>query len=41
MNVHYEELLDFLQRLIDTPSLILREKIVFSSESGLYSNGKN
>ena len=42
MNVHYEELLDFLQRLIDTPSLILnREQIVFPSEPRLYSNDKS
>ena len=42
MNVHYEELLDFLQRLIDTPSLILnREQIVFPSEPKLYSNDKS
>ena len=41
MNVHYKELLDFLQRLIDTPSLILnREHIVFPSEPRLYSNDK-
>ena len=41
MNVHYKELLDFLQRLIDKPSLILnREQIVFPSEFRLYSNDK-
>lgn len=40
-NVHNKELLDFLQRLIDTPSLILnREQIVFPSEPRLYSNDK-
>ena len=41
MNVHYKELLDFLQRLSDTPSLIVnREHIVFPSEPRLYSNDK-
>ena len=41
MNVHYKELLDFLQRLIGTPSLILnREHIVFPSKPRLYSNDK-
>jgi len=41
MNVHYKELLDFLQRLIDKPLLILnREQIVFPSEPRLYSNDK-
>jgi len=42
MNVHYKELLDFLQRLIDKPLLSLnREQIVFPSEPTLYLNDKN
>ena len=41
MNVHYEEMLDFLQRLIGEPSSLLdREQIVFPSEPRLYSDDK-
>ena len=39
MNVHYEELLEFLTKLIDTPSLLFdAEEKVFKTEPMLYSN---
>lgn len=39
MNVHYEELLDFLVKISDTPALMLScEDIVFKTEPRLYSS---